>query len=205
MTLSEAKDILVDRIGWRDDKTVNGFTLSASNLLSNSGRYFQAEHSAVTLENIRSCQPITNISENDFNDYLSNLKEQVVIQVLSDAFEKDYINDDLFTAFPTGFDTAISLRMVVVVGEIIMTNNRNNKTQRHTEDFIGKLNYDIYREAPNKFAIRGANYKFTMGIATRYGFEVASLSRRFGQQRNLIKNITKGQSFDPYYNYLNNE
>jgi len=195
MTISEAKDILVDRIGWRDDETVVGFALSAGNSTTVSGKFFQSEHSCVTLANIRDCQPIVNISESKFNSYLEMVREQAVVQVLDDAFEKDYINDDLLTAYPSAFDSAISLRMVVVVAELIMTNGRINKTQRFTEGFVGKLNYDIYREAPNKFAIRGANYKYSMGVATRYGFEIQSVQRRFGQQRNLIKNITKGQVF----------
>ena len=195
MTISEAKDILVNRIGFRDDETVVGFTLSAENLTTDSGRVFQGEHSCVTLQNIRDCQPIVNISESKFNAYLQTLKEQTVLQVLSDAFEKDYIDDNLLTKYPSAFDNAISLRMVVVVAELIMTNSRINKTQRFSEGFVGKLNYDIYRESPNKFAIRGANYKYSMGVATRYGFEIQSVQRRFGQQRNLIKNITKGQVF----------
>tara|TARA_R110002020_G_scaffold334555_3_gene549814 strand:+ start:6713 stop:7363 length:651 start_codon:yes stop_codon:yes gene_type:complete len=195
MTISEAKDLIINRIGWRNDDTLGVFDLSSANSTSNSGRYFQSEHSCITLQNIRDCQPIVNISEDKFNSYLEVLREQVVIQVLSDAFEKDYINDDLLTAYPTAFDNAISLRMVVVVAELIMTNGRLNKTQRFSEGFVGKLNYDIYRESPNKFAIRGANYKYSMGVATRYGFEIQSVQRRFGQQRNLIKNITKGQHF----------
>lgn len=195
MTRSEAKDILITRLGWRDDATISGFVLTPSNRQTDSGRYFQSEHSAVLLKNIRDCQPIINISEADFNLFLENLKEQVVYQVLNDAFEKDYINDNLLTAFPSGFDDAISLRMVVVVAELIMTNGRLNNTQRYTEAFVAKLNYDIFRESPNKFAIRGANYKYSMGVATRYGFEIQSVQRRFGQQRNLIKTITKGQAF----------
>ena len=207
MTLSEAKDILVNRIGFRDDNTVEGFSLSATNSITSSGKYFQSEHSAVTLANIRDCQPIINISASAFNAYLGDMIEQAVVQVLDDAFEKDYIHDDLLTAWPKAFDTAISLRMVVVVAELIMTNGRHNGTQRFTEGFVGKLNYDIFREAPNKFAIRGANYKYTMGVATRYGFEIHSLSRRFGQQRNIIKVITKGQvaGISVYDEQSNNE
>ena len=195
MTLSEAKDILIERIGWRDDSTVSGFTLSASNLLSESGRYFQQEHSAVTLANIRDTQPIINIGETEYQGYLETLKEQAVVQVLNDVLEKDYIDDTLFTKYPKGFDKAISLRMTIIVSELIITSSRMNQIERFGDAFVGKLNYDVFREAPNKFAIRGANYNYTLGIATRYGFEIESLKRRFGQERNLLKTITKGQSF----------
>ena len=199
MTLSEAKDILIDRIGWKDDKTVTGLILSANNLLSESDRFFQDEHSAITLQNIRDCQPIRNISEGDFNDYLYNLKKSAVLKVLSDVFEKDYLNDNLLTIYPTAFDEAISLRVVIDVSELIMTSTRSNSIERFTKEFVGKLNYDIYRDAPNKFAIRDLNYKYSMGITSRYAWCLVSIQRRFGEQRNQIKTITKGAVYNPYF------
>lgn len=203
MTISEAKDILVDRIGWRDDNTVTGIVISANNLLTNSGRFFQDEHSAITLANIRDCQPILNILDADFNIYLEQLKNQVALQVLSVVFEKDTVNDSLFTLYPSSFDNAVSLRMVIVVSELMMTSTRYNVTERFSKDFVSKLNYDIFREAPNKFAISAANYSHTLGIATRYGFEINSVARRFGSQRNKIKTITKGEISNELYDIYN--
>lgn len=194
MTRSEAKDILITRVGWRDDKTVTSLVVSAANLQTDSGLFFQSEHSAVTLRNIRDCQPISSISEDDFNAYLLELTENCVLQVLNDAFERDYIDDNLFTLYPNGFDKAISLRMVVMIAELIMTSTRSNKTERFGDSFVGKLNYDVFREAPNKFAIRGANYNYTLGVATRYRFDIQSVQRRFGSVRNMIKTLTKGQA-----------
>lgn len=199
MTLSEAKDILLTRIGWRDDKTVDGFTLSANNLQSDSGRVFQSEHSAVTLANIRDTQPIINISESDFNDYLEIIREQAVLQVLSDAFERDYIDEKVLEYYSTAFDNAISLRMVIVVSELIMNSTRLNSIERFSKTFVAKLNYDIFRESPNKFAIREKNFSYSMGVSTRYGFEINSVQRRFGDQRNRIKTITAGQVINNNY------
>jgi len=193
MTLQEAKDILVTRIGWRDDKTVSDFPLSPINLQSDSGRYFQSEHSAVTIANIMDCQPIRVIDEIQFNIFLEQMREQVVLQVLSDAFERNYVNGKILEYYPTCFDEAISLRMVIVVSELIMTTTRMNIVERYGKEFVGKLNYDIYREAPNKFAIRQVNYKYSMGISTRYAFALDSIQRRFGDQRNRMKVITAGQ------------
>lgn len=195
MTRSEAKDILLTRIGWDNDNTVTGFVLSTANATTDSGLFFQNEHSAITLENIRDCQPVKNISEDDFNEYLEKLRLQCVTQVLNDAFEKDYIDDDLFSLYPSGFDTLISLRMVIIVSELLITTTRSNKVERLTSALVGTLNYDVFRAAPNKFAIRGANYNHTLGIATRYNFELVSVRRRFGNTRNMLKTITKGQAF----------
>ena len=204
MTKSEAKDILVNRIGWRDDKTVEGFVLSTENITSESGRVFQSEHSAITLKNIKDSQPIKNISDADFNSYLEDIREQVVIQVLSDALERDFIDEKIFEYYPSSFDEAISLRMVIIVSELILTTTRFNVIARLGEDFVGKLNYDIYRDAPNKFAIRQANYKHSMGISTRYAFALNSLQRRFGDQRNRLKTITAGQVINTNYEFCKN-
>jgi len=202
MTISEAKDILIKRLGWRNDKTVEGFVVSADNLLTESGRFYQDEHSAITLENIRDCQPILQISTDDFNDYLERLKTQVAFQVLSAVFEKNNVNDRLFDLYGSGFDNLLSLRMVIVVSELMMTTTRFNVTERYSKDFVGKLNYDIFREAPNKFAIRGANYSHTLGIATRYDFELRSVQRRFGSQRNRLRTITKGEVSNEFYDNI---
>ncbi len=198
MTLAEAHTALVTRIGWRDDKTVSGFTLSTANSTADSGRVFQSEHSAITLENVRDCQPLKAISEGDFNSYLENLRSDCVWQVLNGVFEKDYIDPNIFAQYDTAFDDCILLRMVINVSELIMTSSRSNKIQRFNDAFVGKLNYDIFRDAPNKFAIRGANYNHSMGISTRYAFELESCQRRFGTVRNLLKTVTKGAANEPY-------
>lgn len=191
MTITEAKDILVKRLGWKQDATYSG-VLSADNLKTNSGRFFQDEHSAITLANIFDCQPNDEMNNAGFTLYLEDLKRQVAFQVLSSVFEKDTISDNLFILYPSSFDTLLSLRMTIAVSELIMTSTRSNELERVTKDFVGKLNYDIYRESPNKFAIRGANYAHTMGIATRFGYELSSIQRRFGSQGNRLRTITKG-------------
>lgn len=196
MTRSEARDILITRIGWKADNTITGFVLSAINSQTDSGRYFQSEHSAITLRNVRDCQPIPSISEDKFNEYLEGVRDQCVLQMLNDVFERDFLNDDLFTLYPSGFDEAISLRMVVVIAELIMTSTRSNKTERFGDSFVGKLNYDVFREAPNKFAIRSANYNMTLGVATRYRAEIMNIQRRFGTQAGMFKTITKGQAIE---------
>lgn len=195
MTLSEAKDILITRLGWRDDKTVTGLTLSAPNLQTDSGRVFQAEHSSVTLQNIRDCQPIVDISEIDFNSYLVDTREQIVIQVLSDVFEKDYIDDKLLDFYPNAFDNLISMRMTIVVAELIMSSIRSNRIERLSDSFLGKLNYDVFRDPPSTHTPI-----YNTSVMFRYGYELTSVQRKFGSQRNLLKTITKGNVFNPCLN-----
>lgn len=194
MTLEQLHDILVERVGWDNDKTVKGFALSTENSTALGNTYFQDEHTAVTLQNIKDCQPNVNISATEFNDYLLRLKSKVVRQVLSDCFERDTVNDNLITLYPRAFDVVIRMRMVIYIGELIITTGRSNPTSRFTKGFIGKLHYDIFRDSVQKFANRASTYKYAMAIATRYQFELQSVQRRFGTQRNMMRTITKGQA-----------
>jgi hypothetical protein len=89
--------------------------------------------------------------------------------------------------------------MVLVVGEIIITTSRSNETSRFTDRFIGKLHTDIYRVLDND-QMASSKFRHTLGIASRYDMELRSLQRRFGQQRNLLKTITKGQVYEQYPN-----
>lgn len=198
MTISDTHTAILTRIGWRNDNTVDlSYPLSANNILSDSNRFFQSEHSVVTLRNILDCQPNPEMDKVEFQEYLDTMRSDVVQQVLNDVFERDYVHDDLLTLYPTAFDNVILLRMVISVSELVMTATRSNRTKRFSDDFLGKLNYDIYRETVNKFANSTSMYNHTMGIATRYSFGLQSLRRRFGDQRNLLKTITKGQVYEP--------
>lgn len=199
MTLAEAHTTLKTRIGWKDDGTAPSIVLSSTTTQSVSGQTFNFAHPAVTIDNLLKCQPRADITSDDFNTYLIELRDECVREVLNDAFEKDYIDDNLLTTYPNGFDRAIRLKMVIMVAEIIMTSVRSNRTERFNRDFVGKLNYDLYRDAPNKFAIRDANYEHSLGVATKYGKEIRSVQRRFGDLRNVLRTVTKGEVFNASY------
>ncbi len=199
MTLAEAFTALRTRIGWKDDKTLDGFTPSAANQTTDSGLFFQDEHPAINLINIHSSQPNPKISNEDFELYLEDLRDTTVRQVLNDVFERDYLNDSILTVYPNGFDKLITYKMVIKVSQIIVTASRSNRTDRFSQSWIGKLSYDIFREAPNKFAIRGANYREHLGISTKYSFLLRETQRRFGDQKNRLKTITKGNAINELY------
>ena len=199
MTIEETYALIATRIGWKDDKTVKGFTPSTLNQTTDSGLFFQDEHSAITLTNIHSCQPRAEISNEDFEIYLDDLRKATVRQVLKDVFSRDYVNDKLLDVYPTAFDDLISLKMTIKISELIMTAIRSNRTKRYDAQFVGKLNYDVFREAPNKFAIRGANYIQSLGISTRYDYFLAKTQRRFGDEAIRLKTITKGQVSNELY------
>ena len=181
---TEIKDILINRIGWRQE-IKSPITVNATNLTTQSGRYFQDEHSAVSIHNIKDCQRVSNISDKEMNDYLGQLREQSIYQIISDVFSKTDINEDEINANITMFDQVILLRMVIIVSEIIITSSRSNKTQRFSDEFINKLHFDIIGSSNVRFAVTNRNYKYSMGITSRYGAEIFELKRFFGQNKKL--------------------
>jgi len=195
-THTEIKVVLLQRIGWRQE-IGSPITVSAANLTTDSGRFFQDEHSAVSLTNIRDAQPLVDISDANFNTYLAQLQEQVVYQVLSDVFNKKDIIQDEVDANLTMFDQLILLRMVIVVSEIIITSTRSNKTQRFSNEFLDKLHFDVIGSSNVRFAVTNRNYKYSMGITSRYGAEVWEVKRFFGQQK-FLKSITRGEAINIY-------
>jgi len=189
--------LFINRIGWKDDGTVGGHILSAGASLSESGRFFQDAHPAVTLINIKSVNPIKSITDEKFNEFLQDFKRIVTERVVSDVYDGDYIPSNIHGAFPQALDKAIMLMGVIRVSEYIMTSvNRHNNVEKFSKDFVAKLHYDIFREAPNKFAIRGANYAYALGITTQYSVEIESLQRRFGKPKNSLSSATSGQAIN---------
>jgi hypothetical protein len=193
-THTEIKDILLTRIGWRQE-IGSTIAVDATNLTTDSGRYFQDEHSAVTIENIKACQTVVAISEANLNAYLTQLREQAVYQVLSDVFNKKDLISDEINANIRMFDQLIMLRMVIIVSEIIITSSRSNKTQRFSDAFIDKLHFDIIGSSNVRFAVTNRNYKYSMGITSRYGVEVFEVKRFFGQQK-MLKSLTRGEAIN---------
>ena len=112
---------------------------------------------------------------------------------ISDVFSKTDINEDEINANITMFDQVILLRMVIIVSEIIITSSRSNKTQRFSDEFINKLHFDIIGSSNVRFAVTNRNYKYSMGITSRYGAEIFELKRFFGQNKKL-QSISRGEA-----------
>lgn len=193
-------DSIKNRIGWADDLTVGDFLVSAEAALAEGLRYFQDAHPAITISNIKATMPLKSATNDQINDYLVDFKRVVSQRVLSDVYDAGNIPQNVVSLYPDAFDRAILLMGVIRFSEIVFTSvNRSNVQERFSKDFIAKLHYDIFREAPNKFAVRDANYQHALGITTQYGTEIASLQRRFGKSRNVLDSATAGQAIPNYF------
>jgi|TARA_B110000211_G_C14067257_1_gene548232 hypothetical protein len=132
MTKSEAKDILILRVD---------FKLTGSSPLS--GKHFEGEHPIINIENIKSSQPTSNITEGGLNNYITDLKTSVIYNVLSDAFDKDIIEDGFFTTYPAILDNAISKKMAIKVIELIISSSRINSNQRFNNESVKQIYIDL--------------------------------------------------------------
>ncbi len=103
MTVSELKGILSNRIGWKNDRTLDS-VISPALSTTSSGRYYQEGHSMITLINIKSAQPQTNISETDFEKYLDEIEVEAIGKVCADVFDSNTVDDKLMALYPTIFD-----------------------------------------------------------------------------------------------------
>ena len=178
MTYTEAKDILDQRINWRNTNN----TLTAANTTTDSGRVFQDEHSAVTLDNIKACQPEVGINDADFNTYLTQLRHAAIYQVLADVYgsENKIVQDELDCNVDV-FDNAISLKMVLKVAELIITSTRSNYTESLTKDFVNQLMVDVNGHVDAKSG----------GFKNLYKTEVRTV-KRFLKKPKRIASITTG-------------
>ena len=130
MTRTAAKDILIHRLAFRNGSSV-------------SGRFFESEHSIVTLDNIRECQPNQSATDEEFTTYLAELKEASVYQMLADVYDSDEVLQDTLDFRPALFDNCISVLMAIKVIEILITSQRSNRTQRISKEAAQQIHFDL--------------------------------------------------------------
>lgn len=196
MTHLELVDGIKNRVGFKSELSDDFTPVVTGSGLSESTRYFQDEHTSLTLENIRNCQPNSELDSDDalFESYLVELKRQNALKVVHDVFKQvDVIKDGILQRFPTIFDEALSLRMVIHVSEIILNSTRTNNVQR-----IVDMKSTLFRDINGVKSDKSVGFHTSdIGIKARYSDELDSLKRQFSQQKRL-KSITAS---DYPYNY----
>ena len=193
-TLNDIKILLKNRVGFR--KPIDGTfdALDADNLKSVSALIFQDAYSIITILNIRDSQPIISIIDDKLNETLKNLRESNVLEVLNDVFQGESnideacINDDLSV-----FDKAIYLRMVLKVGELILSSPRINiNNHRLSEDVLHKLRLDL-NGSNDSDGYKNPNVPYHSGYTSRYRREIEFIKTMFNNnQANMLDVVTLG-------------
>lgn len=87
---SVINDIAVGVVGWKQPTRSGSPVITAGNLASSSGLYYQMGHGLCTVENIKMCVDDLAISDANLNTYLGDL----VKNALNDVCQSIFSNDD---------------------------------------------------------------------------------------------------------------
>jgi len=193
-TLNDIKILLKNRVGFRKPIDASFEALDSDNTQTDSGLIFQDAYSIITIENIKDSQPIIEIQDTKFNEYLKILRESNVLEMLNDVFQGESvideicINDDLSV-----FDKAIYLRMVIKVSEMILSSPRINiGTHRLNKDVLNKLRLDL-NGSNDQRGYQNPNAPYHLGYTSRYRREVEILTTMFNNsQAQMLDTTTLG-------------
>jgi hypothetical protein len=109
MIQDSVRTSLFGLVGWRQDTTSNIPTVSAANLASTTGLYFQDFSSLITLRNVYKCQEDTDITDGEFNTFLTNLTKAAIWKILNAVFsDNDFIENKVLYPFENSFNDTIT-------------------------------------------------------------------------------------------------
>jgi len=149
----QAIQTLIDRIGWSMPIEISGITLTAENLRSDSGRFFDSFHKLVTVHNVYDVVPMANMPNAPFNVQLYKYKRQAVLSVLNAIFDDnlrahydttssgcridlrgtDY--SGMIIGNASVFDQSFGRQMVVDILQLERSSARSNSNERLMKEF----------------------------------------------------------------------
>jgi hypothetical protein len=138
---------LRNRIGWRQPTISGAPVLNTFNKTSLSGRVFQSFHASCSPINIKAANEDSNISDDDFNQLLSDLQDDAILKLLNEVFRNNGLIEQklLYTRF--GQMDLIIQNSSMFVGYIIdIANDFGISTQINncTLYFDGTCDFNLY-------------------------------------------------------------
>lgn len=141
---------LNERIKWNASLD-SGFSieLSAENKKGDSGKHFQSFHNLVSIDNIYASVPEIGMDKDEFNSYLTDIRTQAVLQVLTDVlevheeyvFDKDY--SEILISNAALFDNAIGYKVAINVLELFLSTSRSNLPERNAKLSASNLKLEL--------------------------------------------------------------
>jgi len=164
---------LVTRIGWEKPlDTAFAIELDEEVLTADSERKVNSFHQLVTVENVYAAVPEIDMEVLDFNDFLSSIRKQSVLEVLTAIFDKNelYVEETDYSALiiarPKLFDDAIGYCMAIKALELFISSSRSNLLERNTKLSFQSLKIELegVRNDGGFFVAKGINYKMERAI-----------------------------------------
>lgn len=172
MYSQEAIDVLINRIGWSDLSSGLPFGLTPENKTANSGKMFNWYHSLVLVDNIYASVPEIEMSEDNFNKYLDDIRKQAVLTVLTSILDthedydlvKDYSN--IITQRSAIFDDAIGYSVAVKMIELFISTTRSNSEERSAKMSYNALKVELEgaKNDNGHFVAKGIIFKLEQSI-----------------------------------------
>lgn len=164
---------LVTRIGWEKPlDTAFAIELGEEVLTADSERKVNSFHQLVTVENVYAAVQEIDMEVVEFNDFLSSLRRQSVLEVLTAIFDKNeqYIEtvdySELILARPRLFDDAIGYCVAIKALELFIASSRNNLLERNAKLSFQNLKLELngIRNDSGAFVAKGLEYYFKTAI-----------------------------------------
>jgi hypothetical protein len=164
---------LVTRIGWEKPlDTAFAIELGEEVLTADSEIKVNSFHQLVTVENVYAAVQEIDMEVVAFNDFLSSLRRQSVLEVLTAIFDKNeqYIEtvdySELILARPKLFDDAIGYCMSIKALELFISSSRSNLLERNTKLSFQNLKIELegVRNDGGFFVAKGIIYKMERAI-----------------------------------------
>ncbi|WP_170208086.1 hypothetical protein, partial [Flavobacterium circumlabens] len=172
MYSQESIDALINRIGWSDLSSGLPFVLSVENLTASSGKKFNWYHSLVLVDNVYAAVPEVEMSELSFNAYLSDIRNQAVLSVLTSILDT-YVDYDpatdysiIITERSTLFDDSIGYSVAIKMIELFISTTRSNFNERSAKMTYQTLKVELEgaKNDNGHFVAKGIVYKLEQSI-----------------------------------------
>lgn len=172
MYSQEAIDALINRIGWSELSSGLPFVLSDANKTAESGKMFNWYHSLVLVDNIYAAVPEVEMEEEEFNEYLSEVRKQAVLNVLSSILDthEDYVPDqdysDIIIQRSIIFDDSIGYLVAIKMIELYISTTRSNFNERSAKMSYQALKVELEgaKNDNGHFIAKGITYKQEQSI-----------------------------------------
>ena len=159
---------LINRIGW-GKPLQSGLVpaISSENLLANSGRTVNSFHQLASVENLYATISEVNANEVVFNQFLSDMKKQSVIDVLTSILDQHFLYQDEIDYSETIikksklFDDAIGYSIAIKCLELFISSTRSNASERSNALSFQALKVELEgaRNDNGHFIAKGIIYK----------------------------------------------
>lgn len=178
--------VLLERIGWHPAIEPTDIVLTAENVVSTSGRFFNGFNPLAIVENVNASITNKDATNDTLNEVLATLKTEGVLDVLSKVYNLNtrataavtnfvtslnYASDysDSIIANQQAFDDAIGLSVAIKTLEMLRTTNRSNDRTNNPKIDIGTINEYFYGAVTNE------GHVLARGLIARYGEVIGDL------------------------------